>query len=226
MPGKPYIIKQALVPLLLFLLLTPWLSRVDLAVSHLFFHENAFASHPFLDAIFHYAIFPAWMIVLPACFLCIAAFFQPAWRKWQRPAAACVLTLAIGSGLIIHAIFKEHWGRPRPKQVIAFGGTQPFSPYYQPHFFSPVPAKSFPAGHPSMGFYFFIFVWLGRFYGSSKLVWIGWTASLGLGILLGFGRIAQGGHFFSDVLVSSLIMWWSALFCSWLFLPTKQPSYT
>ena len=156
MPGKLYIIKQALLPLLFFLLLTPWLSCLDLAASDFFFRDNAFVSHPLLDAIFHYAIFPAWIIVFSACFLWITAFFQPSWRKWQRAAAACVLTLAIGSGLIIHAIFKEHWGRPRPKQVIAFGGTQPFSPYYQPHFFSPIPAKSFPAGHPSMGFYFFI----------------------------------------------------------------------
>lgn len=219
MPGKPYSIRYALIPLICFLVLTPWLSRLDLEVSRLFFQGRAFLSNSFLDAIFHYAIFPAWGVVLPACLLLIISFFQPAWQKWQRAAAACILTLAIGSGLIIHAVFKENWGRPRPKQIVEFGGTESFSPFYQPRFSSSLPAKSFPAGHPSMGFYFFILIWLGRFYGSPKLVWMGWGISLCLGILLGVGRIAQGGHFLSDVLVSALIMWWSSLFCCWILLP-------
>ena len=224
MPGRQYNLpfKQSLIPLVFFVFLTPWLSDWDLGLSHFFFRKNAFLSNFFLDAIFHYAIFPAWGVVLLSCLLLLVSFFSPSWKKWPRGALACILTLAIGSGLLIHAVFKENWGRPRPKQVITFGGTEPFSPYYQPHFFASLPAKSFPAGHPSMGFFFFIFIELGRFYGSSKLTWMGWGLAFCLGLLLGLGRIAQGGHFLSDVLASGLIMWWSSLFCSWLLLSPQR----
>ena len=33
-------------------------------------------------------------------------------------------TLAIGPGIITNLIFKDHWGRPRPFRVAAFGGDQ------------------------------------------------------------------------------------------------------
>ena len=40
---------------------------------------------------------------------------------------------------------------------------------------------------------------------------LGWGLAIVLGLLLGYTRIAQGGHFFTDVLFTALIMWYAAL---------------
>jgi lipid A 4'-phosphatase len=48
--------------------------------------------------------------------------------------AAC---LAAGPGLIANLVFKDHWGRARPAQIVEFGGTRAFSPPL-------VPAKQCP----------------------------------------------------------------------------------
>ena len=55
--------------------------------------------------------------------------------------------MAIGVGLFTHILLKDHWGRPRPKQVTQFGGTQEFHPFYKPNFFDqPQPSRApFPA---------------------------------------------------------------------------------
>ncbi|MCE2981992.1 MAG: phosphatase PAP2 family protein, partial [Parachlamydia sp.] len=114
------------------------------------------------------------------------------------------------------------WGRPRPRQVQAFGGTHPFIPFYQPSFHALERFKSFPSGHSSMGFYFFSLVFLGRQQRNKKLVQCGWGMALGLGAALSLARIAQGGHFLSDTLFSGLIMWGTAWALAKMLL--KDPS--
>lgn len=192
-------------------LITPFTPWLDLAISH-YFYDGSFQSGFWLDFIYNYAIIPAWVMVMMSVILLIGSSWIPKWKTWRGDAAVLVLTLAIGSGLIVHLALKDHWGRPRPKQVIEFGGHQPFRPYYEPNFFhQPEPSKSFPCGHCTMGFYFFALALLGRRYQSRKIYYLGMTLAWGLGLLLGITRIAQGGHFFSDVLISALIMWYIAL---------------
>jgi lipid A 4'-phosphatase len=110
--------------------------------------------------------------------------------------------------LIIHGVLKDHWGRPRPRQVIEFGGLQSFRSYYEPNIgHQPEPSKSFACGHASLGYYFFALALLGIIYRLRWLFWLGMGLAWGLGILLSLARIAQGGHFLSDTLASALIMW-------------------
>src|ERR1700733_12381547 len=67
-----------------------------------------------------------------------------------RGAAFGLIALAVGPGLVVNVVFKDHWGRARPAQIEAFGGTERFSPAF-------VPSDqcssncSFPAGDPSVG---------------------------------------------------------------------------
>src|SRR5215469_12771934 len=69
-----------------------------------------------------------------------------------RAAIFLLVSLALGPGLTVNTIFKDHWGRARPAQITQFGGTQKFTPDF-------VPSDqcrrncSFPAGDPAMGFY-------------------------------------------------------------------------
>lgn len=211
---KNILLYGALIPLVILALATPWSESLDLAISRFFFHQTHFISSGHLDRIFFYGLFPAWTLCILALIGWSCSYFFQSWRFLKAPCAVLILTLAIGSGLLIHVVFKEHWGRPRPKQIQEFGGEQVFLPYYQPNFSPIQPSKSFPSGHTSMGFYFFSLIWIGICYGSRRLIWSGLFLSVLCGGILSYGRLAQGGHFFTDILVSALLMWWTALGCS------------
>ena len=58
----------------------------------------------------------------------LLSFFVTKWVRWRRAALALLLTLVIGAGFIVNLGFKGYWGRPRPKQLIEFGGTQSYRP--------------------------------------------------------------------------------------------------
>lgn len=203
-------LKGIFFPLLLWLLFTPLSPWIDKKIAYYFYNESSFQTNSLWNAVYFYGIWPAWVAIFFATLALIYSFFSVN-KRLLKPALFLLLTLAVGSGLIIHGILKDHWGRPRPKQVIEFGGHQPFRPYYDNNIgHQPEPSKSFPSGHASMGFYFFTFILLGNFYKSRWLYWTGMILSWGLGILLSLTRIAQGGHFFSDTLASALIMWLTA----------------
>lgn len=210
--------KGVFLPILLWIVFTPWSAELDLKTSHIFYHNGAFVSHPFWNWIYIYALWPAWILTFIALIGFILSF-KKTYRAWRTPCLYLLLTFSIGAGLIIHAVLKDHWGRPRPRQVIEFGGVQPFRPYYEPNFGNqPEPSKSFACGHASLGYYFFALAFLGAIYRSRLLYWLGLSLAWGLGILLSIARIAQGGHFLSDTLASALIMWLTAWgLAYWLF---------
>jgi membrane-associated PAP2 superfamily phosphatase len=170
-----------------------------------------------LRFVYSFGIYPAWLVVIPAMVIITLSYFIKPLKAWRNNALYLVITLAIGAGFIVNIALKNNWGRPRPQQVIEFGGVQEFRPFYEPNFFhSPEPSHSFPCGHCTMGFYFFAFVFLGMRLHKKWLIYSGWVLAIGLGTLLSITRMAQGGHFFSDVLFSALIMWLTALVCDWL----------
>lgn len=213
MPGKPFNKKMIRwwVPLVLMGLITPLTPWLDLTFARYFF-QNGFQSNALFDVLYGEGILPAWITVGGALAILTGSFWIVSWKAYRRAALVLTLSLAIGSGLIAHVIFKDHWGRPRPKQVIEFGGSQPFRPYYKPNLFhQPEPSKSFPCGHCTMGFYFFALALVGLREHSKRIYLAGMILAWGLGLLLGLARMAQGGHFLSDVLGAALIMWYTPL---------------
>lgn len=148
------------------------------------------------------------VIAVPA--LCLLAL----WRRRSvaaldiRAAAFLLLSLALGPGLLVNAVLKDHWGRARPAQVTEFAGTQHFTPAL-------IPADqcarncSFPAGHPAIGFYLVSFAFLVR---NPRRRRVAEGAAIAAGALIGLARIAQGGHFLSDVVFSGLLVYGT----SWL----------
>ena len=206
-----------LLPLVLWLAITPWLSQLDIAFSQFFFKEGMFSQERIWDLIYHYGLIPAWIAVGTAI-VGFACSFSSSKRHWRVPCLYLILTLAIGSGVIVHAGLKEHWKRPRPRQIEEFGGMEKFRPYYAPNFAEKSkPLKSFSSGHSTMGFYFFSVALLGVALNSIALYRIGMAMAWMLGGLLSLARIAQGGHFLSDVLASALIMWLTAWIIAYLF---------
>jgi lipid A 4'-phosphatase len=211
--SRPYL--YVLLPILGMLLIAPFTPALDLSISHYFFDPTGqFRSGPFYDFMFDYAVIPAQAVAIIAFFIYCFSFFVSSLKKLRSPSLVLVVTMLLGAGFIVHTLLKDHWGRPRPKQVIEFNGGQPFHPFYQPNFFDqPEPSKSFPCGHCTMGFYFFALALVLKRAGYRISFYFTLALACLLGIAFGYARIAQGGHFFSDVLMTALIMWITAYLC-------------
>lgn len=106
-------------------------------------------------------------------------------------------SLALGPGLIVNGILKSFWGRPRPIQVDLFGGSAPFETAWR---ISGACQSncSFVSGEAASAF------WL---LGLALLLPPRHRADVAgaiapLTVALSLNRIAFGGHFPSDVLIS------------------------
>ncbi|MFN0065355.1 MAG: phosphatase PAP2 family protein [Chlamydiales bacterium] len=213
---SPFIFISILAPF------TPWL---DLALARFFFKEGAFYNSPFFRFMFCYGERFGFLVAFIALAVFLLSFFAERFRKMRRGALAMVVTLILGAGLVVNVGLKEFWGRPRPKQVIEFGGTQHYRPFWSPNFgkVEGDAQKSFPSGHTAIGFYYLSLLLVGRRYRNRALYYsgLGLTSFWGIGLML--TRVVQGGHFFSDVIVSPAIMWWSALFVDHLLFTRQNP---
>ena len=102
-------------------------------------------------------------------------------------------------------------GRPRPRDIVEFGGKYQYEAPLQIDGSSP--GKSFPCGHATMGFYFYAigFILRSRHRYLSSIIML--LSSL-YGSAIGLARVLQGGHFVSDVVwagslifLCSYILW-------------------
>lgn len=136
---------------------------------------------------------------------------RPHWRRlWVS-----LLMLVLVVGALVHGPIKQGWARPRPVQLLEFGGSEAYSPPLRPAV--AVPGRkchSFVSGHAASGF---ALLAPAMFAAPARRRWWG-RAALGLGLLIGLGRMLQGGHFLSDVLFAGLLVWGSALLIRELWL--------
>lgn len=116
----------------------------------------------------------------------------------NKAIAFIVSSLAIAPGIVVNGVFKEFWGRARPSQIVDFGGDKLFTP--------PVVIAnqcdsncSFMSGHASLGFWVICFALLAP----EKWRKMAVISAFIFGVIVGFVRIAQGGHFFSDVVFAA-----------------------
>ncbi len=199
-------------PIALFIAVAPFTAHLDIAISHLFFQDNHFYNTVITRNIFVYGLLPAWIFSIIGFLLTIGSFFSQRLRSYRPMYLLLWMSLLIGSGIISNGIFKEYWGRPRPVQIEEFGGPANFRTFFQPLFFHTKEAwKSFPSGHATMGFYFFSVFIIGKRYRNRWLTIFGITLTTVMGTMLSVTRIAQGGHFFSDIFASAIIMWYTVL---------------
>ena len=116
-------------------------------------------------------------------------------RHWIRPGLFLVILLAVGPGLVVNSVFKEYWGRPRPREVTQFGGKKEFLHPWQKGVAHA--GRSFPSGHSSAAFYLTApyFVYRRR---NARVARLWLLGGLSFGLLMSLARITQGGHFLSD----------------------------
>ena len=119
------------------------------------------------------------------------------------------LTSFISLIIIINYLLKDNWGRPRPNDTGVFGGDLLFTPWYKISD-SCVSNCSFVSGDASVGFLMIVL-----FFVTKKIAYC-YLAIL-FGCALGLIRIAEGGHFLSDVIISYVVMTASCLLCFLVF---------
>lgn len=192
--------------------------EIDLIVSRWFYDPQdgfIYKDTPWVVSV--YALFRhAPKLILPLLLIMlILSYVKGRWglgTDQKRPWLFLFLALLIGPGLLVHLVFKEAWDRPRPRQVVEFGGSKDFIPAF-------IPAaaikdqrgnnKSFVSGHAAMGAYLMALAWVFR-----RRSWL-W-AGLVMGAVVSLGRLVQGGHFLSDVLFATFfcyfvyrgLAWW------------------
>jgi len=208
-----------LIPTLLLVLITPFTPYLDISIAQYFYstYDEFATGQSFYHFMYHYGFYPGWAALGFGLVMYILSFFKENMLKWRKAGLLIILVFILGPALLINAILKEHWGRPRPRQVTEFGGKYSYQAYYQPTFYKySEKLKSFPSGHVSMGFIFFAIAIAGKRVNNRMLHISGYILAYGLGISLGVTRMAMGGHFFTDVLLSGLLLWYITLGVEWL----------
>ena len=199
--------KEFWASLAIFALLIPVFLYQDQAISSYFYENGKFVDSSWVRVWYWLGTKMGVCISLFSLFLWGVSFCIRKCKKIRFVAIYLFLVMALGSGGIVNLVFKDHWGRPRPVQIKQFGGNQEFRPFYHPNFSNQRISKSFPCGHVSVGFFFFSIYFLGNKYRKKKLRNLGIILVLIFAGSFGLGRIMQGGHFFSDVISSGLMMW-------------------
>lgn len=141
--------------------------------------------------------------------------FTPRWMTptLRRKALALSACLIFGLWLLLHEGFKDNWGRARPSEISELGGTKVYSSPLTPSAACETNC-SFMSGHAGTGF---VLIGLGALATTRvrrRWIAIGWSA----GLILGFIRMAQGGHFLGDVLFGALLLWGCAWSTRWLYV--------
>ena len=148
------------------------------------------------------ALFGTAMIIV---LIALAAPHQISRRVWRR-SAAVVTVVVLGIGLLVHTVLKDGMGRPRPRDVSVFAGPTSFVPTFMPSNFCNTNC-SFVSGHACVGFALMSIGMLGV--RRRRIFWF--QTGIFFGSLIGLVRIAQGGHFLSDIIFAFFAIWGSHL---------------
>jgi len=143
------------------------------------------------------------LLVAPA-FLAIAGKLIMPKRRMLIPGRAALflsVTLILGPFLLANVILKDHWARMRPTDIVAFGGAERFTPWWDPS--GPCPDNcSFIGGEASSAF------WTLAPAALTPPQWrpLAYGAAVAFGAAIGGLRMAGGAHFFTDIVFAGVFM--------------------
>jgi lipid A 4'-phosphatase len=174
---------------------------IDIGVSRFFFHQGSFSRH-WLPALMHAGM--GWylglsMTAVVGIYAWNRCFKRQVFGIDGKRVLFLVLVLAIGAGLIVNGVLKEGFGRARPRDIAAFNGVKSYTP---PFIITNQCSKncSFSSGEGAGGFFALALAMaLSRRRAALAL-------AAAFGTLVSLCRVATGGHFFSDVVVSFFVM--------------------
>lgn len=120
----------------------------------------------------------------------------------------------LAPGVVVNGVLKEHVGRPRPADIVEFGGTKNFQPPFK--ISNECSSNcSFVSGHAAFAFAFMVFGLFFRNFKRKAVLFSGFI----FGSVVGFVRIYQGRHFFYDVLFAFFFTWLTITLIYQFFYP-------
>jgi len=147
--------------------------------------------------IYRLAPIPGLLLGCAALIIFAAGYLFSSVKKYRREALFIVLFLALGPGLIVNVVLKNHLGRPRPQELAEFGGQYQFVQFWQRG--TAGGNSSFPSGHAAIAFSLMA-PWFFLHRKKPRPARLFLYAGILFGLLVGVGRIMQGAHFPSDIL--------------------------
>lgn len=180
-------------------------SKFDIFFSGLFYYGNSqfiVQGYDLISIIFRDIFLP--LLIIYIFILPIVGAFVPIHKvffSYRFSLKDIVFVWASGTItliLVVNVLLKNTWGRARPNDILQFGGKDIFTPWYKISD-SCLSNCSFVSGDASVGFMLIIF-----FFITKKKIFF-YLAMLS-GLSLGFIRIIAGGHFFSDIIFSQIIV--------------------
>ncbi len=189
-----------------------WFLNTDIYIQKFFYDVSTgwkYENKLWVLFFYNIGIYPALILGIVSIILLGLGGFYKILLKFRKPLIVILLTLILGPGLLINVIGKNFSGRPRPRDIVEFGGDWKYRKVFE----LGVPGKghSFPCGHASMGFVFYALYVVLR---DKKKLWscLWLLFSLFFGFSIGISRMVQGAHFLSDVIWSGVFTFISAEF--------------
>jgi lipid A 4'-phosphatase len=208
--------KATLALTVLFALIFAIWPQIDVSEARRFFVMGKFAGSGGEARALRWVLY-----LLPSLSLVGAVLLWLLGRLAGRKVLFLVLSMALGPGLLVNTILKDHSHRPRPVQTADFGGAHPFKPWYR---FDGGCVKncSFVSGEASAA------AWLiaPASLMAPQVRPIAMGAALAIAAITGQTRMAFGGHYLSDTIFAILF---TLLVCQglygWLLEPKQGPSF-
>lgn len=186
------------------------ITDLDRIVSNWFYDAGTAAfplRHTFLfDTVLHH--WAKYVVILTTCLIIAAfllSFVTSALQSRRRVLLFLGMALALAP-LTVSAL-KLVSDRSCPWDLADYGGDAPYTRLFDSQSRPHAPGHCFPAGHASTGFALMAFFFAAHRARRNRLARGLLIAGLSAGLILGFGRIAQGAHFLSHVLWSGLVCW-------------------
>ena len=176
-----------------------WVSKAVFDFSTMDFLMENTALGNWFDKDLH--VFMEWFFIFYIVFFLAAKliksnFFNLSWARFMF----VVTSIGLSAGVVTNLIFKEHWGRARPVQLIEFGRDKLFSPAF---LISDQCARncSFFSGDAAMAFSVIAFALIAPRGIRIPAVF----AAIGFGCVIAATRVLRGAHFLSDVLTAGIV---------------------
>lgn len=208
----------ALILLSLFFMVFP---QTDLWVSQHFYSATSeqflLQNSQMVDGIRAAVVDALWALNIGLILVLVVKSIFPRCVQWiqAKTALYVLLCFLVAPSLVVNVLLKDHWGRPRPTQIESFGGDKIFQPAWK------ISQQcdhncAFVCGDCAMVFTLFAFVPLVK---RKKLLACAVTTA---GLSMGALRLAAGGHFLSDVVLSGLLVYVLVLLIYTLFLRVSE----
>ena len=181
-------------------------SSIDIYISNFFYlgKQNFLLQSYFTLTIFFRKILLP-LIVLYLLVLPIISIFLPIEKLYFNSKLKTKDVWFIFSSVVFNLLvfvnlgLKNMWGRARPNDILQFGGKENFSPWFELSNACNINC-SFVSGDAAVGFSLVILFFITK----NKIFFWG---SLVAGLSIGFIRVVEGGHFFSDVIMAGMIVY-------------------